>query len=87
MVSQKILRDTMRNENSFTLIELLVVIAIIGLLAAIVFVSLDDAIMKARDAKRKAELAQIQIAVEIFYAQKGYYPNPGGEWCQSNNSC
>jgi prepilin-type N-terminal cleavage/methylation domain-containing protein len=49
----------MRKQRGFTLIELLVVITIIGVLATISVVGLVSAQHKARDAKRKFELAQI----------------------------
>jgi len=62
------------NKKGFTLIELLVVIAIIGLLATIVMVSLNSARTKARDTKRKAELKQIAVALEMYYDAYGRYP-------------
>ena len=66
-------------KSGFTLIELLVVIAIIGVLSSIVLTSLNSARAKARDAKRVAELRQIQTALELFYDQQGRYPvNQGG---------
>ncbi len=66
-----------KNTNSgFTLIELLVVIAIIGLLSSIVFASLATAREKSRDARRKADLKQIEIALEFHYDEYGSYTQP-----------
>jgi len=48
-----------RRQGAFTLIELLITVGIIGLLATVVMVALRGATVKARDTKRKAELAQI----------------------------
>ncbi|MBI4363471.1 MAG: type II secretion system protein [Candidatus Doudnabacteria bacterium] len=61
-------------EKGFTLIELLVVIAIIGILAAVVLVSLNSARAKSRDAKRLADVRQVQTALELFYNDNGSYP-------------
>ena len=59
----------------FTLVELLVVIAIIGLLASIAVVALQSARAEARDAKREADMDAIQNAIELYYHDKGFYPN------------
>ena len=66
----------MKNKG-FTLIELLVVIAIIGLLASVALVSLGSARAKARNAKRLADMAQLQKALELYYDNSGQYPDPG----------
>ncbi|MFY9463086.1 MAG: type II secretion system protein [Candidatus Sungiibacteriota bacterium] len=53
--------------SGFTLIELLVVIAIIGVLASIVLASLNSARQKSRDARRIADIKQLQLALELYY--------------------
>lgn len=63
-----------RPRGGFTLIELLVVIAIIGLLGSIVLASLNSARAKSRDAKRRSDLAQLRIALELYYSNHGNYP-------------
>jgi prepilin-type N-terminal cleavage/methylation domain-containing protein len=60
--------------RGFTLIELLVVIAIIGLLSSVVLASLNSARGKARDARRKEDLAQIYTALALYYDDHGYLP-------------
>src|SRR5581483_1677552 len=63
-----------KKHSGFTLIELLVVIAIIGLLASIVLVSLNNTRAKARDTRRKADLAQISKALMIYYNNHNAMP-------------
>jgi len=64
----------MKPKKAFTLIELLVVIAIIGLLATVSVIALNNARAKGRDAKRVADVKQIQTALELFFNDKGRYP-------------
>jgi len=66
-----------RTMLGFTLIELLVVISIIGILTSITVVSLNDARFKARDAKRKADLAQLRVALALYYDNNLEYPKCG----------
>lgn len=60
--------------RGFTLIELLVVIAIIGILSSVVLASLNDARQKSRDAKRIADVKQLQLALELYFDSNGSYP-------------
>ncbi len=64
----------MKKHKGFTLIELLVVIAIIGLLSTLAVVALNNARMKARDAKRVSDIKQIQTALELYYNDANGYP-------------
>jgi prepilin-type N-terminal cleavage/methylation domain-containing protein len=63
--------------RGFTLIELLVVIAIIGILSSVVLASLNSARMKSRDARRIADLKQVQTALELYYDGNQSYPVVG----------
>ncbi len=61
-------------QRGFTMVELLVVISIIGLLATIIFANFSQGKMQARDKVRKAELKEIQLALELYKAQERNYP-------------
>lgn len=71
---KRIFRASYKTNQGFTLIELLVVISIIGLLSTIVLTSLNSARAKTRDAKRLSDMEQIQLALELYYADHGRYP-------------
>ena len=62
------------DKKGFTLIELLVVIMILGVLAALISGNFFTSLKKGRDAKRKADLEQIQRALEMYYEDKKTYP-------------
>jgi len=65
---------TRASQKGFTLIELLVVIAIIGLLSSVILASLNTARKKGRDARRIADLKQLQTAVELYNSDNNKYP-------------
>jgi prepilin-type N-terminal cleavage/methylation domain-containing protein len=66
-----------KNKQGFTLIELLVVIAIIGLLSTLSIVALNQARARSRDARRVADVKQIQTALEMYYNDNNAYPPDG----------
>ena len=59
----------------FTLIELLVAIAVMGVLLASAVILIDPQahLAKSRDARRKSDLKQIQAALELYRADRGFY--------------
>lgn len=84
---KKITKSKISNIKSFTLIEILVVATIIALLAsggAVVYTQLNRA---SRDAKRKADLEQIRLALELFRDEMGRYPvsDVFYNFCSDNN--
>lgn len=71
MVKRK--NEKIKNK-AFTIIELLVVIAIIAVLAAIVLVNVNSFRAKDRDARRKADMVQMQKALLAYFVDNGSYP-------------
>ncbi len=69
-----------RNPRSggFTLLELIIVVALIGLIltALIIAINPNQQFAKARDAKRKSDLAQLKKTFEDYYNDKNCYPKP-----------
>jgi prepilin-type N-terminal cleavage/methylation domain-containing protein len=67
-----------RNQSGFTLVELLVVVAIISTIMSIVTALVGDARARARDTKRRTDLNQIQVALELYRNQFGTFQVAGG---------
>jgi len=77
--SQKSKVKGQMSKKGFTLIEILVVVAIIGLLASIILVGLGSFRARGRDARRIADLREVQNALELYFTKYGYYPQ-GSSW-------
>lgn len=73
------------SQRGYTLIEMLIVVSIIALLSGAILASVRQGRIKARDAKRKSDLRQIQTALALYYDTYGNYPvtddgsAPGGK--------
>ena len=63
-----------KQSRGFTLIELLIVIAIIALLATLAIFAVGSARVRARDAKRIADVKQTMNALELYAVNNGGYP-------------
>ncbi len=72
---------TYRVRFGFTLIELLIVIGIIGLLATLAVTGVNVARAKARDAKRSADVSQLQKAFSLYATSQSRYPVAATELC------
>jgi len=71
--------------KGFTLIELLVVVTIISLLSGIGFLTYTQVSKSARDARRKTDLEQIRMALEMYRSTNDVYPSSLTS-CQSADS-
>ena len=62
------------SKRGFTLVEMLAVVAIIALLAGMLLPALSKARIRARVAKAKAEMLNIRVSIEQYYADYSTYP-------------
>lgn len=67
----------LRSKRAFTLIELLISISIIAIISAIGMISYSQSQLIARDAKRKADLRSIAVALELYNQANKRYPCSG----------
>lgn len=69
--------------KGFTLVELLVTLTIIILLMGVGFYVFNEARIKARDTKRKTDIAAIARTLELYYQINKVYPGTAGTWYSS----
>ena len=63
-----------RKNTGFTIVELLIIIVVIGILAAITIVAFSGISNRANDTAVQSDLAAMGKKMQLFYAEKGYYP-------------
>jgi prepilin-type N-terminal cleavage/methylation domain-containing protein len=66
-----------KRKTGFTFIEILVVVAIISILTTILVANYNAARENSRDKIRKSDLKSLQLAIELYKAQNGMYPQAG----------
>lgn len=72
------MKKSQSHQQGFTLIELMITISVIAMISAVIFTTLATVRGKARDSKRKADMAQLQKALELYYNTNNAYPSTGG---------
>ncbi len=64
-----------RNKKAFTLIELMVVLLVIAIISTLAITSYSSVDRRGRDTKRISDIAKIQLALEKYHQNKGFYPS------------
>lgn len=65
-----------KGKAGLTLIELLVVVSILAAVSYLALSSITTQSFKGRDARRKADLRQLQVRLEDYYNDRNCYPQP-----------
>jgi prepilin-type N-terminal cleavage/methylation domain-containing protein len=66
-----------KTQSGFTIIEIIIVLAIVGVITAIVFVAVPEALIMRRDSARKVYAQSVLEAMEEFYKNNGAFPSCG----------
>ena len=76
----------MQRKNGFTVMELMVVIFIIGAISSIILVGVNKSKISSRDAKRVADLTDVSLNLELYFAKFNKYPSSVDGDCVFTNS-
>ena len=71
--------SALKDQRGFTLVELVVVVSIIGVLTGIAVPHLAKAWDDAKASACKANMKQIEAALELYYFEHGEYPAAASE--------
>lgn len=63
-----------KNKAGFSLTELMIAMSIVGVTATAGATQFDDALAAARDARRQADMHQVELALNFYYDDFDYYP-------------
>ena len=63
------------NQKGFATLEVILMVVIIGILATVAVPRFTDMTTKANTAKIQADLSTLDNAIEIYYMDKGEYPD------------
>ena len=69
--------------KGFTIFEFLIIFIIIAFIILFVFIEIQPARAQARDARRISDLNALKAALQLYYMNKGVYPDTpsDGRWC------
>jgi len=78
MAKIKTFLQKLRSNRGFSLTELMITMSIIGSVATLAGAQMNDILPTARDAQRKANVHQVQTALNLYYDDHGQYPASSG---------
>lgn len=73
-------------KRGFTLIEILVVLSIISILSTILYASFGEAKIDSKNKAFRSEMKEVQLALELYKAQNGQYPDVPPSPCGSTGA-
>jgi prepilin-type N-terminal cleavage/methylation domain-containing protein len=64
----------LRNNKGFSLTEIMITMSIVGSVSTFACAQMNNVLPVTRDAQRKANIHQVQIALNLYYDDYGQYP-------------